>query len=95
MANAVSNVKRVAVQGDVVLTLSPVEAIVLRAILGSTCSGYRNSPGAHATAVYNALGSAEVPAIQRFEDIVTNRIDFKLEAEELVLKTLNGWNPKT
>lgn len=95
MAKAVSNVKRVALQGDVVLTLSPVEAIVLRSILGSTCSGNRDTPGAHATAIFSALGAADVPLIHQYEVIVTNRIDFKPEAPELVLKALNGWNPKT
>lgn len=94
MANAVSNLKRVELQGNVVLTLSPVEAIVLRSILVSTCSGERNTPGAHATAIYNALDGVGVPPILH-EDIVTSRIDFKPEAAKLVLKTLNRWTPET
>ena len=65
MAKATSNVKRVSIQGDITLTLTPLEAIFLRAIVACNAGDENdsNDPEFYAYAIYRALENANVPAV--------------------------------
>ena len=92
MAKVTSSVKRVEIQGDIVLTLSPIEAIVLRNILGAVVCGSRFDCGYHSGQIFDALDHAGVP---QTEDRLTNRIEFSDQAECLLKDALDNWKPKS
>lgn len=70
MAKAISNIKRVKIQGDITLTLTPEEAVYLKALVGSTVEldgnldtvfdGYKTAEK-HSVGIWDALDSAGVP----------------------------------
>lgn len=68
MATVKSTVKRVEVQGDVVLTLSPLEAIFLVSLLSETngSPNCENDPETLASSIYRALDNAGVPHSNNF-----------------------------
>lgn len=70
MAKATSNIKRVKVQGDVTLTLTPEEAVYLKALLATTVEynddneyiyGNYKTAEAYSVEIWDALDLAEVP----------------------------------
>jgi len=88
MAKANLNVKRSAVEGEVVLTLTPTEAVVLRSILASCCTGAQHAPKS-ASQIYYALTT--VPTV----GIVASNIHFKDDSNASVEHALENWNLKS
>lgn len=81
MAKVTSTVKRIQVVGEITLTMTPEEAILLRALLGRTCGGGISST------LYGELGRAGVPSAHLSNSI----IDFLPDCAELIQKAMNGW----
>jgi hypothetical protein len=90
MAKVTSSVKRVEIQGDIVLTLSPIEAIVLRSLLGSCPANHK-----HTNVIYAALAGAGVPHIREYTPITTERIEFIPQDDLWVKDALKNWKPKS
>lgn len=77
MAKAVSNIKRVRVEGDITLTLSPEEAIYLKALLAITVEldkdldivvGNYKTAEKYSVGLWDALDVAGVPSAERVFD---------------------------
>jgi len=91
MAKAISNIKRTKVQGDITLTLTPEEAIYLKALLGITVelddqedvvvTQYKTAEK-YSVDIWNALDQAGVPH-------VTNVfIDYELQVSAISLSAI-------
>lgn len=61
MAIATSSVKRVKVEGNITLVLSPEEAVFLRTLLGETDGSSSNSAEKYSESIWQALADANVP----------------------------------
>ena len=95
MAKAVEDVKVVKAIDGITLTLTPIEAIVLRALVGSVAGSRAVGYGNHYTcAIYDALTSAGVPTIN-YGVVVKETIKFTDDAMDSVQSMLDGWKPKT
>jgi len=93
MATAKSTVRRVEVQGDVILTLSPLEAIFLRSLLSETsgCSGERDDPETLSSSIYGALESAGVPNSDN--DVARGGdIEFESDAMHGIREAMKLWD---
>lgn len=88
MAKANVNVKRSVIQGEVVLTLTPEEAVVLRSILASCCANAATAPKA-AGQLFRALD--DVP----WTTVVTGNIHFTSNSIQHVENLIANWNPKS
>lgn len=87
MATAVSNLKRSVVTGEVILTLTPAEAVVLRSILGACRTG-PSVTEVTASKIYHALH--KVPVV-----FITTDINFQTHCDNLIQAELDTWNPET
>jgi hypothetical protein len=87
MAKATSSVKRVEIQGDIVLTLTPLEAIVLRAVVGRTVGS--GTAAKAAGNIYDALSNAGVSRTQG--NISNHQLSFVDLSDDLVQDALTNW----
>lgn len=88
MAKAITKVKRSVVEGEVVLTLTLTEAVVLRSILGSCCSGANTAQRA-AMEIFYAL--EDVPSTV----ITVANIHFRDESNQSIQVVMERWDPKS
>lgn len=89
MANAKSTVKIVQVTGDVTLTLTPIEAVLLRSLIGEITSTRVNTVTSMAHRITDALCDAGVPETNEY--IAEDRIRFTNNAMSKLEQAMREW----
>jgi hypothetical protein len=89
MAKAVSNVKRVRVQGDITLTLTPEEAILLVSLLEET--GDESDAQSLSSSIFHALAAAGVPRSDGYIARDGN-IEFDDNAMDGIREAMEEWD---